>query len=341
MRGLRFIKMASPLTTGRVHVKLPIGKLAFLIIYLTGDNKAGQTAAMVDVGRLRLVRNGEDLHNTDHEFYHDLTDLKGGYPLFSSTQDDVFLAAYKIPMALDGLPNVMDIRDPKEAYLDIDWNEVALAVDLDTLNAYIYGFFVPEAVERYDLFVHDQDIYAGAAGVFIEPMSGENIAAMYLKVATPANLTGLQIMVDNHVVWDGDENILTAITNFLNRVESAGTWSECILTASGNPLMSIGADIMVKAVFGATDTLSIRKMSIRPATIEKVRSSIVHAEIETEKQVVKLRTTDLQARAQLIANVPAVVQSPAQARQIIAGAERIVQAEVRRPAGRPAVRTLR
>ena len=330
MRGLQFIQMMTPLTEGRKQVYLPVGKLAFLIMYLTGTNEAAKTAAMEDVGRLRLVRNSEDLHNTTHEFYHDLTDLKGGYPLIDSTAAAAFSASYKIPMALSGIPNVMDIRSKNEAYLDIDWDETALAVELASLNAYLYGFYVPEAVERYELFVHEQDIYAGAAGVFTVPMSGENIAAMYMKVATPANLTALGVTVDGESVWNGDEDILTAITNIMNHVESAGTWSEVLLTASGNPLMSIGHAIRVQATFGATDTLSIRKLSIRPSPIDKVRSSIVHAEVETGNMIARLRTSDEQGRMSLIANVPAIIRTPQHARVTIEGATRTSAVPVRR-----------
>lgn len=334
MRGFRFIKMMTPLTVGREQVWLPVGKLAFLIMYITGTNTAA--VAMADFGRLRLTRNGEDSINTDIAFLHDLTDLKGGFPALTTPAIGAMHASLKIPRALDGLPNVMDIRDVQEAYLDIDWNEVALAADMSALSVYLYGFYVPEAVERYELLIHDQDMYAGAAATLTERMSGENIAAILCKVATPANLTGLQILVDNEPVWDGDDNHLTAITNILNRVESAGTWNEIILTASGNPLMSIGKDVQIKAVFGATDTLSIRKMSIKPSSVEKIRSSIVHAEIETERQVLKLPSGEKKAQAQMMANVPAVIQSPVHARTIITGLTRIIQAQVRRPAGRPA-----
>jgi len=334
MRGLQFIKMMTPLTEGRKQVYLPVGKLAFLVFYLTGTNDAAKTAAMEDVGRLRLVRNDEDLHNTNHEFYHDLTDLKGGYPLLSSTAAGAFTAAYKIPMALDGLPNVMDIRDPKEAYLDIDWDETLLNVELTALSAYLYGMYVPEAVERYELFVHEQDFYAAAATTLTDPLSGENIAALYMKVVTPANLTQLMVKVDNEPVWSGDEDVLTAITNFINRVESAGTWSEVLLTSSGNPLMSIGKDIRVQAIFGATDTLSIRKLSIRPSSVEKIMSSIVHAEIELEKQVIKIPSGELTVQAELMANTPPIIQSPIHARRITTGLSQAVSARVERPAKR-------
>jgi len=330
IRGLQFIKMMTPLTEGRKQVYLPVGKLAFLIMYLTGTNDAALTAAMEDVGRLRLVRNSEDLHNTDHEFYYDLTDLKGGYPLFSSTAAGAFLAAYKIPMALSGLPNVMDIRSKNEAYLDIDWDETALNVELTALSAYLYGFYVPEAVERYELFIHEQDIYAGAAGTLTEPLSGENFAALYMKVATPANLTGLNVTVDGESVWSGDEDILTAITNMMNHVESAGTWSEVLLTASGNPLMSIGHVVKLQAIFGATDTLSVRKLSIRPSPIDKVRSSLVHAEVETGNMIARLRSSDEQGRMSFIVDIPPIIRSPHHARITIESSSRSSNIPVRR-----------
>lgn len=215
----KFIKSGGT-ATKRHSVDVPVGRYSALFFVLYGAADEGQSLDPAELGRLRVVRNGQDVQGESLRFYHDLTDLKGGAPTLENEAGEQQRFFAIVPFAFPGLANSMDIRSKEETDVVISLDD-ALDTVFDGEGTWeLYGLEAPATVESYTLLVREQDVQASGAGRLEDTLNGRNSGALYIYDDDDI-LDTLQVEVDGTTVVDNISfPLLLDLTNAENRIEN-------------------------------------------------------------------------------------------------------------------------
>lgn len=297
--NVRFLKMGAPLTEPSTHVDIPRGRWWAFYLRVTGTNKNGQQVAAADMGTLTIKRGkamGKDspasmgeLQSEQLDFYHRYSNLKGGYPESTSTNNGAVAFGFYIPMGVDGLPNTLDAKDSEEVDVFLDFDATAMAVDMSAATWYLYGLEAPDTPESYELDVHTQDLQAAGAGRVPKMLAAANVAALYLEDAG-AVVTDVSVEVDGEKVVDKiDDAVLAAITALINEVEASGnTLMEVNLASRGNISEALNRAIGLDINFSALGTLGVTIFSVRFSS-EKTSVSVAGVQDRQKRKVAVAR----------------------------------------------------
>lgn len=261
----KFIKSGST-STKRHAVDLPAGRFSALVFTLSGTAADNTAIAPDAIGRIRLVRNGEDQQGESLRFYHDYTDLKGGAPTLENVSatpgtDQRFIAI--IPAFIKGIPNSWDFASNDEADFVIELDAALDTVFPSGAQWELYGLASPTTPETYNLLVREQDVQASAAGRLSETINGVNTAALYVYDDGDV-LESLQVEVDGETVVDNISfPLLLDLTNAENRVENKRIELKETSWLDGQPANAYNQNTDATFFFTGGGTVEVTAFQIR------------------------------------------------------------------------------
>jgi len=259
-----FIATGNPLVNPRQVINLPPNPYSFLLLKITGKNADEAEITKDDFCRIRITRNGEDLHNWLYGKYHRYTDLKGGHPIEISGAGDEFSFVCQIPFFVSGVPNVLDVQGNNEVDVDLDFNGIltALADPPVEINWQLIGVISESVVESYQLRIFEQNIQSGAAGRVTEEMANPRNVAFYFTDKDAA-VNRIDLLRDGIPVANLNDDVLTALSNIVNRVEAAGIGlTEINCAAEGSLRAAIGKNYKFDVDFTGAGILEIGRFQV-------------------------------------------------------------------------------
>lgn len=274
---IKFIDTGAPLTDSQKSVKIPVGNYVGFLLRCTGVSNSGKTMLNTSIGNVQLIKSDEMIQNVDFEFLHLLTNLKGGFAESSAIGGGAFSFTTLIPVMLPQFPNSLDVQNTNDARFEFQWDITDIGFASATTNASatwrLYGILSNSQTEKYILKVHTQDLVASATGQYPQRITGQNTSVMYMREENSAVVDNITVNVDGEVLVNTNEPILTAFTNIVNRIESAGTLIE-IQVADGTFEDAISNEVEIIADFGTAGTLAIWKLGMDFAKASPATSAI-------------------------------------------------------------------
>jgi hypothetical protein len=256
---------------------LPAGNWGGFVLAFRGTN--GLTPkARADVGNVNLTWNGVPLVNVDFELLQYLTDLKGGFSLFTSTASSTFETMCYIPAGnFTDKNNIYRIDNDEKVYFKLDFPNLA---DI-TGQVYIYG--IPkEGIMNYQYCLTSRNVTAGASGTISDVHRLNNVSAIYLK--NYSAVSDMQILRDGKTIVDGILADIKAISDFTNQVETSASVIEVDMNRSKDIREIISSEINFKYTFSGASTLQ-QYFAYSILTPQQARKSLVAFESEVRQKI--------------------------------------------------------
>lgn len=212
---------------GQLISYLPQGRYAGLMIRFAGTNQAAQTLANTELGRLRLIHQGQEIVNMEPVDLINLSNLYGGTPENASAVGAAYTFSMIVPFRTKhDLLNVLSIK-PQETQIIIDGFNTA-KVASGTIEVYA---ILAEGVERYVPILKQNNIGGFSAAMTQQyPFPVPNIEQLYVR--TDANLSRAKVLRDGQPVVDGTFAALDAASDLMNQVETGITLVELVAPRS-------------------------------------------------------------------------------------------------------------
>lgn len=228
-KGKVFLDSGSAKGAARKTVFLPAGNFSALYIQLVGTTDAGETLTLADIGTIEYNRGGRSLQLQPWDFYNPLTDIWFGAP-YSPTGGAAAAEQVSaiIPLYGAGFDNVEQIRESKEAFVNLSFDAV-----LDTrfgANAatwQLWALKAPDTFQSYSMKVLSQNFQASGAGRISNRLSTKNLVAVLVNDEADDILTTAQLIVDGRTIEDNTpESVALGITNIEAQVETTQNWMQ-------------------------------------------------------------------------------------------------------------------
>lgn len=208
------------LLEGLARFKLPQGRYESLEAVITADNKSGETVTFADVGRLRVLRNGDDQHQIFESLDY-LADLHDEFSqqgsLRDTTQGGTSTLKTKVTQRLPMVAptNALHVPGDEETTLVFDLNSSpGGSSGLNSLansgQLKLVGFKSPAIAEQAAIrWERTQVQFSGSGEKEIENVSGENVSFIYIRdpddVVTELTLSRLMPgNLGTEKVYDGE-----------------------------------------------------------------------------------------------------------------------------------------
>lgn len=285
MAQAKFIQSGSAKGAARVSADLPIGRYAFLALILKGTTDVAQTLDEADVGRIRVQRNGRQIQAESFEFFHDYSNLKGGFPTRTVPTAGASRIVAFIPFSLHGVPNTLDVRSKEEVDVYLDFDAVLntrFGANAATYELYAYEeAFIPET---YELQIEEQDIQAAGAGRLDRMLDGVNVGSIFLRDGASIVNT-VQVEVDGRTVVDSiDDAFLLDLTNITNRVEASGMGLlEIPIAPTGIIEEAFNRNAEISLDVSGAGTLEVTKLRVMPSSRAEQSLASVRALIQAKR----------------------------------------------------------
>lgn len=284
----KFIKSGST-ATKRHAIDLPAGRFSSLFITVYGEAESGENIEPGSIGRVRLVRNGEDVQGESLQFFHDYTDLKGGAPTLENTAGEAQRFFAIIPAFLPGQPNAWDFASNDEADLVISFDSALDTVAPGGLTWEVYGLSAPTTPESYSLLIREQDVQASGSGRLSENINGKNTAAIYIYDFDEV-LDSLQVEVDGETVVDNISfPLLLDLTNAENRVENKRIDLKETAWVDGVPSNAFNEKTEASYFFSGAGTVEVTAFQIRRSDRQAASVAAVRERIARKSGVEKMQ----------------------------------------------------
>lgn len=264
MQEVRLIKSVTVTPGSPLAIQVTPGRYAGLALRLTGTTDTGQTLALSEIGTLRLVRGGRQVQSGTVEFYHDISDLLGGYSRATLPTAGATAVWCPILFGAPGVTNGMEVISRDELVFNFD-PLVGLATEFgaNVITLELYGIYDDMLAEKYELHVVPQNFVASAAGQDRQSLNAKNIAFVALNDSSSVVDT-FQLEVDDRVIVSRIND--AAYSDWVNnrfRIESGGMTQMLAPTASGsNPAPYLNEKAVLDVVFSGAGTFYVSLFAI-------------------------------------------------------------------------------
>lgn len=214
-----FVDSGNGLLTSHT-AQLPEGSFSAFLARIYGTNGGGGTLLTTDLGRARLVLNGEDLINTDQDILHTLNNFLFGFPEETSAVGAAFAFTFLIPCGLPKDPNNILITKNDQAHIGFDFSLAAAAVAPTVATWEIYGIR-KYGTQSHTLRLHQMSENYTAATVDRWDIPVRNVKGLLIKAGTPANMSRIEVFVDGKVRYNTTWAAAVAYSNLIHNVEAA------------------------------------------------------------------------------------------------------------------------
>jgi hypothetical protein len=180
------------LLDGLARVKLPEGRYESLEAIITADNKTGETVTFSDVGRLRVLRAGDDQHQIfDSLEYladvHDEFSQQGSLRDTSQGGSSTLKTKITQRLPLIAPTNALHVPTDEETTLVFDLNSTpggssGLNGIANSGQLKVVGFKSPAVAEQAAIrWERTQPQFSGSGTKEIENVSGANVVFIYIR----------------------------------------------------------------------------------------------------------------------------------------------------------------
>lgn len=202
-----------------LHVDVEAGKYAGFLINFYGTVNSGQTVANTDLGKVRLLRDGDQLMQIDIDRLQDWNDLDLGQKPETNNFNFTCVLPCRVDMGRGGDKNAIfcDVDGQVKLELDSFYNSTKMATGTVTVQ----GITAPGGEKNYHLKVYQHDF---SAGVGTTPQTFHNTPNLIrVLLGYSANISNAQLLVDGRQVVQSSGIILNDYTCLMNRIETHST----------------------------------------------------------------------------------------------------------------------
>jgi hypothetical protein len=307
--SLKLLHTGAPLTNAVISAPVPAGNYSKFFLRIHGENVDEKTVLRSTIGNVLIFRKDQQISHLPFNFISLRSDQKFGFSRADSTEDSSFAFAAMIDMALDGLPNAMDIKDNGECYFRFQFDTAATGIGNATTTESaiweLYGVEDSSVVESYQLTEHTAHVDGVGAGLKTVTLDGRNIARLGFLDAG-AVVSNLEVEVDGKVVFAGNDQALIEFSNLMNKLESVGTIGEVNLTESGDISDAINKNVTLRITFSGAGTLEVFVTQVEFDNVN------VQASLSRAQSVARMRLTSASksVRAKVAAVSPLLSVNP-------------------------------
>lgn len=293
MQELKLIKSVTVTPGSPLAIQVTPGRYVGVAMYLTGTTDTGQTLALSEVGSVRLVRGGRQIQSGSVEFFHDLSDLLGGYSEATLPTAGATRVWCPVLFSAPGIPNSMEVLSRDELVFNFDpASGLATEFGSNVITLELYGIYDDMVPEQYELSLIPQNFVAAAAGQDRQSLNAKNIAYVALNDSGSV-VNNFQLEIDDRVLVSRiNDNAYSAFNNNRFRIESSGMTQMLAPTASGaNPAPYLNEKGVLDVEFSGAGTFYVSVFSLgqSPAGRRDISSAAV-ARLRTQAAA-RSRTT--------------------------------------------------
>jgi len=275
-----FIFSGDP-TVGNTSKYIQKGRYVALYLVIYGTTDAGQTLTKEDVGRIRLTRHGREKQSETFDFYHDLSDLMGGYPTSTTPAAGASRIVAYIPFQHIRMPNSMDVQDNQELKIFLNFDAATLATRFGANPSYfeLWGLTADAVPEKYELEIYEKNMQPGGAGKLPVEINESNVIGLYYRddggIVSNVNLS----RDGETAIGDVPLEVLKDTTNMMMNLETSGNPLVFInFVPAGNRSNAISKNITGQIKFTGSGTLQqtiIRLNEVDAATnVQRVNEQL-------------------------------------------------------------------
>lgn len=186
------------------------GKTAGIFLIVTATNDSGQTATNEDIGRIEIERKGNPIVNRSFNHFQDMNDIRGGTPIFNSSQAGAVEATCFIPFFEKGHPNALHIMDSEELvirFIPADDGTVFASGKIEFQQG------LSALPERYVMKIAGKDFNESAAVSAEEyNLNQRNVSSLYVE--------DVDDIIDRFAYESNDRNVVTPNTYLALRAQT-------------------------------------------------------------------------------------------------------------------------
>lgn len=275
MSRQQFIDSGDPKAKSKYTVEVPIGRYQGYKLVIKGTTDTGQTLAPEDIGRLRMERNGQQKMSETFEFFHDYSDIKGGYPTATlPTAGASRIVAY-IPASYVS-PNSMDVLASDELKFFLEFNNTTLSTRFGANEASweFVGLEAEEVPEAYELNLFEHDVQASGATRKVFTIDHSNIACLFVKDPDDV-LESILVRIDKKTATNNIdfENLLddTAIEN---NIEASGLDLVELKYIANSIEEAVNGSTEVEIEFTGAGTVEITGLKVEYLSSDRLASNV-------------------------------------------------------------------
>ena len=250
--------------------ELPSGDVYTALCFaFDGTNQSGQTLTSDNLGTLRVLKNGTEIHNINVEDLVDIHNLEYGILEEASVAAGAFRHFVRLPFALPTDFDVAFLARPSDK-IEIIHNFPDATATVVASGVVTYYAEVGSGVELapYELQWRNHNITVGAAGTITQRLKLDNVSALYVENDATV-LTSLGLRVDGRLVQsDVPRDDMYAHAQGLRHIETFSATTPIMkidLNAAEVREAAINTDMEITIVAAAAGTLDIVALSVFPA----------------------------------------------------------------------------
>ena len=240
-----------------------------LVLAFDGVNQSGQTLTSDNLGTLRMLKNGREIHNISVERIVDIHNLEFGVLEEASVAAAAFRHFVRIPFSFPSDNDVALLARPSDK-IEIIHNFPDATATVVSSGIVTYYVEVGSGVELapYELQWRNHNLTVGAAGTIFQRLKLENISALYVENDATV-LTRLGVRLDGRTVQtDVDRDDLYAHSQAVRHIETFSATTPVFKIDLNSPESregGINSDLELTVVTAAAGTLDIVALSAFPA----------------------------------------------------------------------------
>lgn len=248
-----------------------------LCLVFDGVNQAGQTLTSDNLGTIRMLKNGREIHNIDVERMVDIHNLEYGILEEASVAAGAFRHFVRIPFSFVTDFDVALLVRPSDR-IEIIHNFPEATATIVASGVVTYYGEVGAGIELapYELQWRNHNITVGAAGIITQRLKLDNVSALYVENdATVLNSLGIRL--DGRLVQsDINRDDLYAHSQAVTHIETFSATTPVFKIDLNSPESregGINADLELTINTAAAGTLDIVALSAFPA-VNKLEQSL-------------------------------------------------------------------
>jgi len=242
-----------PVSNQSATFYLPVGLYGTLQVEYDVVTSTGQTMTRADAGNILLNWNGEDIINVDAEILNLLDNVYGGVAEASFQTAAANRMTVIIPCGFwFDSTNAYYVNNKDRVYLKLDFS--SLSAKCSSGNIRIYA--KPKlGVMNYIHKIIKRSVIASGAGSVSDVIPINNVAAIYYKNPSGANVSEIQLNKDDETFVDSAVKNLNAYSDWIHLLESTNNTIAVDLCESKDIRESVGNQLSYKYSFTGAGTL--------------------------------------------------------------------------------------
>jgi hypothetical protein len=239
-----------------------------LLVRWAGTNQAAQAVTLAQLGQARVNFRGADTVNDTVSFFAAMNNLFYGVAEFSSAVGGAFAATIWIPFSAYWDSYAGMFNDSKIAAF-IQLNNTVTVATIVSGTVEVYYEEAP-SIAQYITTFYQQNVQVGGASQAKQTLTGFDISSLLLD--ENANLTLVQVNVDQVAKISASQAVEKSFSNLMNRVETAIALVELNL----NPYRRIpsgGRQVEIQLQMSAATTVGLHSMGFVISQSDQNRSA--------------------------------------------------------------------